>query len=100
MIDYTGITFTVGIVLVVVVASAIAYIIYRAYSKPAQGLLLGSYEIFGRYAGGKLYKSIKGLLVDSSAYFLNPVLITDFTNLILYDVDQLLARMERTGKNI
>ena len=100
MIDYTGITFTVGTVLVVVVASAIAYIIYRAYSKPAQGLLLGSYEIFGRYAGGKLYKSIKGILVDSSAYFLNPVLITDFTNLILYDVDQLIARMESTVKNI
>ena len=100
MIDYTGITFTIGTVLVVVVASAIAYIIYRAYSKPAQGLLLGSYEIFGRYAGGKLYKSIKGILVDSSAYFLNPVLITDFTNLILYDVDQLIARMESTVKTI
>ena len=66
MIDYTGITFTIGTVLVVVVVSAIAYIIYRAYSKPAQGLLLGSYEIFGRYAGGKQTRFSGDMLAGNS----------------------------------
>ena len=98
MIDFQGILFTMGAIFVAIFLSIFAYIIFRAYSKPAPGLVLGSYEIFGRYAGGKLYESIKGILVDSTAYFLNPILVQDFTKLVLYDVDRMIAKIENVKK--
>ncbi len=54
--------------------SVVAFSVWRHIAPAAEGLILGYYEILGRYGGGKLVKRFKGTLVDCTNYFMNPAI--------------------------
>ena len=49
----------------------VVWIIWGNYMSPAtEGVSMGYYHVLGCYAGGKLHKEIKGLLVDATHLFM------------------------------
>jgi len=56
-----------------VIAFFVIWILWGTYFSPAApGINMGYYKILGAYAGGRLHKEIKGLLVDATHVFLSP----------------------------
>ncbi|MEM2512713.1 MAG: hypothetical protein QXU81_00110 [Candidatus Bathyarchaeia archaeon] len=58
-----------GLALIIAIT---VWTILRSFIPPAPGLVLGHYEIMGRYAGSKFIKRLRGILVDSTSFFLSP----------------------------
>jgi len=66
--------------------------LWRNMAPATSGLILGYYEILGKYAGGKLHKWIRGMLVDATYLFLNPSIEPKFKQRIIENIDQFLQR--------
>jgi len=62
------------------------FLVYQSRAAPASGHVLGSYEINGRYAGGKFFKRIQGILVDATGIFVNPEVESVFKQLLIEDI--------------
>jgi len=76
-------------VVVAAVASLTALSFWRNISPAAPGVILGYYEVLGRYAGGSLIKRIQGTLVDASHFFLNPGVERKFKERVLAYMESL-----------
>ena len=71
------------------VAFLIALSFWKNIAPAAPGVILGYYEILGRYGGGSLMKRIQGTLVDSTHIFLNPEIEPKFKRYIIRNLDAL-----------
>jgi len=77
---------------IAVVAGLIALSFWRNISPAAPGVILGYYEVLGRYAGGSLMKRIQGTLVDASHIFLNPGVERKFKERVLAYMESLSTK--------
>ena len=81
-----------AVVLFVVFILFFLFLVYQSRAAPAAGQVLGSYVINGRYAGGKFFKPIQGILVDATGIFLNPEIEPVFKKILVEDMKAVLKR--------
>jgi len=71
-----------------VIAFFVIWILWGSYFSPAApGINMGYYKILGAYAGGKLHKEIKGLLVDATHMFLTSDMEATFKACLKEDME-------------
>jgi hypothetical protein len=80
-----------------IVVAVIIWSIWRSVSPAAPGISMGYLEILGRYGGGKMLKSIRGTLVDSTPLFLNPRVERLFRQMLIEDITNKL-KLASAGK--
>ena len=80
-----------------VVVAVVVWSIWRSVSPAAPGVSMGYLEILGRYGGGKMLKSIRGTLVDSTPLFLNPRVERLFRQMLIEDITNKL-KLVSAGK--
>ncbi|MHA1711564.1 MAG: hypothetical protein ACTSUS_05820 [Candidatus Freyarchaeota archaeon] len=85
---------------VIAVAGVVALSFWRNISPAAPGVILGYYEVLGRYTGGSLMKRIQGTLVDASHIFLNPGVERKFKERVLAYVESLSRKGNPEGSLI
>ena len=77
--------------LAVIIALGV-WMVWRTISPASSGVILGYYEIIGRYAGGKLQKRIKGMLVDATPLFINKDTEPKFKALLLQEIEVIMKK--------
>ncbi len=58
------------------------WFLWRIFAPAAPGVSLGYFEVIGRYAGQKLLKRLRGVLVECTPLFLNSELDRQFREII------------------
>jgi len=74
------------------IIALVVWTVWRTLAPAAPGIPLGNYEIIGRYAGGRLKKSIQGMLIECTPLFMNEEMEPIFKELLLQDIDISLKR--------
>ena len=88
-----------------VIGFFVIWVLWGSYFSPAApGINMGYYKILGAYAGGKLHKEIKGLLVDATHIFLTPDMEAVFKSALREDIEYVrdsgsLTDDEKNGLN-
>jgi len=77
--------------LAVIIALGV-WMVWRTISPASSGVILGYYEIIGRYAGGKLQKRIKGMLVDATPLFMNEEMEPRFKEFLLQEIEVIVKK--------
>ena len=63
------------------------WFLWRIFAPAAPGVSLGYFEVIGRYAGQKLLKRLRGVLVECTPLFLNSELDRQFREIIAEDLE-------------
>lgn len=69
----------------------VVWILWGNYMSPAtEGVSMGYYHVLGCYAGGRLHKEIKGLLVDATHLFITPEIEYNFRAAMKEDIQYVI----------
>ncbi len=79
-----------GIVTLIAVVAFIFFLWYKLHSAPGPGIVLGAYEIIGRYAGQKIHTRLKGMVVDATGFFCSSELTQAFKDMLCSDIGSML----------
>ena len=79
-----------GVVTLIGVIAFIGFLWYKLHSSPGPGIVLGAYEIIGRYAGQKIHTRLKGMVVDATGFFCSSELTQAFKDMLCEDMGRML----------
>jgi len=87
-----------GVATLVAVVGFIFFLWYKLHSAPGPGIVLGAYEIIGRYAGQKIHTRLKGMVVDATGFFCSSELTQAFKDMLCSDMGRMLKDIKPAEK--
>ena len=82
-----------GVATLVAVVGFIFFLWYKLHSAPGPGIVLGAYEIIGKYAGQKIHTRLQGMVVDATGFFCSSELTQAFKDMLCEDMGRMLKQI-------